>query len=168
LQRIAQILSGQSTLSTSSLSKLATLDDLYALITDNAAADAIAFDQIHLDLIAAVAVPSATLRLPSAAGSTNATAGAIGACRLFNIQGMNAATTTRYLKLYDLARAPVVGTDAPAKTLALPPSSSFAFDWANPYQFKRGLSFALTTGAADSDTAALTSADVVGLNIDYA
>jgi hypothetical protein len=52
--------------------------------------------------------------------------------------------------------------------LPLPPGAAFAFDWSNPYSFRNGLAYALTTGAADSDTAALTAADVVGLNVDYA
>jgi hypothetical protein len=157
LQRLAQ-----------KLDKLDRLEDIAFLLTDKALADADAFDRLHLDLIQARLAPTDTLRLPSAAGSTNATVGVVGPCRVFNIQGQNAASTTRYLKLYDLSRAPVVGTDTPKKTLALPPGAAFAFDWSNPYSFRNGLAYALTTGAADSDTAALTAADVVGLNVDYA
>lgn len=160
LQRIAKLLSAQIS--------SARIDDLYDLICNNATADAIAFDQLHLDLVAARRTPNAAIRLPSAAGTTNATSGVVGPCLMFNIQGLNAAASTRYLKLYDLARAPTVGTDMPAKTLALPTSAGFAFDWATPFQFMRGLAYALTTGAADSDSNAVTAADIVGLNIDYA
>jgi hypothetical protein len=153
LQRIAQ--------------KLEKLDDICFLLVDSAEASAVALDQIHLDLLRVNPLPNGTLRLPSAAATTNGTAGVVGPCRMFNIQGLNAAAATRYLKLYDLARIPVVGTDTPAKTLALPSLSAFAFDWATPYPFRNGLAYALTTGAADGDTAALTAADIVGLNIDY-
>lgn len=111
---------------------------------------------------------STTTRLLSAAATTNATSAKASAGRLYSIQGYNAATTVRYLKLYNKASAPTVGTDTPVKTLALPPGVGFAFDWPVGYSFVTGIAFALTTGSADADTGALTAADVVGLNLDYA
>lgn len=108
-----------------------------------------------------------TTRLLSAAASTNATSAKASAGRLYAIQGYNAATTVRYLKLYNKASAPTVGTDTPVKTLALPPGVGFAFDWPVGYSFATGIAFALTTGSPDADTGALTAADVLGLNLDY-
>jgi hypothetical protein len=110
---------------------------------------------------------SNTSRVVSAAASTNATSAKASAGRVYAIQGYNAATSVRYLKIYNKASAPTVGTDTPIKTLALPPSAGFAFDFPVGYYFATGIAYALTTGSADSDTGALTAADVVGLNVDY-
>jgi hypothetical protein len=110
---------------------------------------------------------ASTSRIVSAAGTTNATSAKASAGRVYAIHGYNAAVTVRYLKLYNKASSPTVGTDTPVKTLALPPTAAFAFDWPHGYSFATGIAYALTTGAADADTGALTAADVVGLNVDY-
>lgn len=111
---------------------------------------------------------ASTSRLVSAAASTNATNVKASAGRIYSIQLYNAATTIRYLKLYNKASSPTVGTDTPVKTIPLPPSTGMILDWANlGYYFSTGISYALTTGSGDSDTGALTAADVVGLGIDY-
>lgn len=110
---------------------------------------------------------ASTSRIVSAANTTNATSAKASAGRVYAIQGYNAATGIRYLKLYNKASSPTVGTDTPVKTLALPPGVAFAFDWPHGYSFATGIAYALTTGSADSDTGALTAADVLGLNVDY-
>ena len=112
-------------------------------------------------------VPS-TSRLVSAAASDNSTLVKNAAGRVYAIQGYNAAASVRYLKLYNKATAPTVGTDTPRKTLALPPLSAFAFDFPVGLSFATGIGFGLVTGSADNSTAAVTAADIVGLNIDYA
>jgi hypothetical protein len=111
-----------------------------------------------------------TFRLLSAANTTNATIIKTGPARFYSIQGYNAAASARYVKLYDLARAPVVGTDTPRKTWAIPPLAAFVIEYpgARFYSFANGLAFALTTGVADTDTGALTAADIVALNLDFA
>lgn len=147
--------------------------------------DKAALDQLHTDLVAATpagtnligravadasAAPggiASTVRILSAAASTNATSVKASAGRLYAIQGYNAAGAVRYLKLYNKASAPTVGTDTPIKTLALPPGAGFAFDWPHGYSFTTGIACALTTGSADNDTGALISGDVLGLNLDY-
>jgi hypothetical protein len=119
------------------------------------------------DASAATGGIASTSRIVSAAATTNATSAKGSAGRLYAIQGYNAATSVRYLKLYNKATAPTVGTDTPVKTLALPPGAGFAFDWPVGYSFATGIGYGLTTGSADSDTSALTAGDVLGLNIDY-
>ncbi|WP_159585932.1 hypothetical protein [Chelativorans xinjiangense] len=110
---------------------------------------------------------TAVTRLVSAAASTNATSAKAAPAEMYSIIGYNAAAALRYLKLYDKASAPTVGTDTPFMTIPLPASTAFALDFPVPVYFKTGLAFALTTGVADADTGALTAADVVGLNIAY-
>jgi hypothetical protein len=107
-------------------------------------------------------------RLVSAAASTNATVVKAAAGRVYMIRGYNAAAAVRYLKIYNKATAPTVGTDTPILTFALKPSDNFDIDFqAIGYYFATGIGFALTTGSADADTGALTAADVVGMNVIY-
>lgn len=110
---------------------------------------------------------SSTSRILSAAASTNATSVKASAGRVYAIQGYNASASVRYVKLYNKASAPTVGTDTPVKTLAIPPGSGFAFDWPHGYSFATGIALALATGSADADTGALTAGDILGLNVDY-
>lgn len=113
------------------------------------------------------AAPASASRIPSAAATTNATVAKASAGVLHMISGYNAAAAVRYVKVYNKATAPTVGTDTPILTLAVPPSAAFAFDIGGLY-FSTGIAYALTTGAADADTGALTLADIVGLNVVYA
>lgn len=106
-----------------------------------------------------------TGRLLSAAASTNATSVKAAAGTVRHIGGRNAAAASRYLKLYDKASAPTVGTDTPRKTIHLPASSDFVLDMET--YFGTGIAYALTTAAADNDTGALTAGDVVCFYVDY-
>jgi hypothetical protein len=110
--------------------------------------------------------PNATSRIPSAAASTNATSAKATAGDLWVISGVNASASVKYLKFYNKATAPTVGTDTPVLTLALP-VGAFSFNLAGQY-FATGIAFALTGAASDADTTALTAADVVGLTVTYA
>ena len=111
-------------------------------------------------------------RLLSAAASTNATSVKASAGNVFKIVGVNANAAARYLKFYNKASSPTVGTDVPVATLYLPPSGvnggQFEFNFgAHPLYLGTGIAYALTTAAADADTGALTSGDVVAMNIFY-
>ena len=106
-----------------------------------------------------------TARLLTAAATTNATLVKASAGTLKRIVGYNAKASAVYLKLYDKATAPTVGTDTPRKTLYLPTATAFALDMDD--YFGQGIGFAITGAAADADTTALVAGDVLGLNIDY-
>jgi hypothetical protein len=133
-------------------------------------------DQSKLIEAAALAAPDGTLvgstsiaRLVAAAASTNATSVKASAGRVYKVRLHNAAAALRYLKLYDKASVPTVGTDTPKLTIALPASSSTDVDFGLfGIPFDTGIAFALTTGVADADTAALTANDVVALDLVYA
>jgi len=111
--------------------------------------------------------PTTVARLVSAAATVNSTLVKASAGDVFAINGYNAAATVRYLKIYNKATAPTVGTDTPVLTIALKPLDSFNVMFANGLAFSTGIGYGLTTGSADADTAALTLADVVGLNFVY-
>lgn len=120
--------------------------------------------------ISAQGTDGLTLHRTISAATTNATSvkgsgGAIYAIQCFSI---NAAV--RYLKLYNKATAPTVGSDTPVKTLAIPgdtTGSGFLLQYgAVPALFSTGIAFALTTGIADADTGAVAANEIV-VNIDY-
>jgi len=105
-------------------------------------------------------------RILSAAATTNATSAKASAGYLHQVSGYNASVSARYIKFYNKASAPTVGTDTPVLTYYVPGSSAFVFDVPALY-FSTGIAYALTTGSADNDTGALTAADILGLNVIY-
>lgn len=113
--------------------------------------------------------PNTISRMPSSAASNNATLAKAGAGDLFAVQAHNTTASVIFLKLYNKASAPTVGTDVPVKTLALAPGASLGASavWANGLYFSTGIAYALTAGAADSDATAIAAGAVVGLNLDY-
>lgn len=111
---------------------------------------------------------TSTYVLLSAAASTNATSVKARKGRMFAYHGYCAAASPRYLKFYNKASTPTVGTDTPVKVVELPPQTAFVVDMPGGYEFDLGIAFALTTGSANNDTGALTAGDVRALNIDYA
>jgi hypothetical protein len=104
-------------------------------------------------------------RILSAAASTNATVALARNGTVKRVIGYCAAAAPRYLKFYNSASSPTVGTDTPVLTIYLPSATAFAIDI--DHYFSAGISYALTTGSADNDTGALTAADVLGLNVLY-
>ena len=109
---------------------------------------------------------SAAARLLSSAASVNATNAVSGHVAVKGINGHNARTSPVYLKLYDKATAPTAG-DTPRATFYLPASTSFALDFVYGIEMETGLGYRLTAGAADNDSGALASGDILALNIHY-
>lgn len=106
-------------------------------------------------------------RLVSAAATTNPTSAKATPGDVWKVTGYNAAAALRYLKLYNKASAPTVGTDTPVATIALPATAAFTIDF-EQMQFTAGIAYAFTTGVADADTGALTLADITAFNLFYA
>lgn len=104
-------------------------------------------------------VPSTTHTISAA--STNATSTKASAGWLHFIIATNVNAAVRYLKLYDKASAPTVGTDTPKFIVPIPPSNltpQFLF-FTNPVYFGTGIAWALTTGIANSDTGAVSASE---------
>ena len=113
--------------------------------------------------------PNATTRLLSSAATTNATSAKAAAGDLFKVLGNNTVASKRYLKLYNKASAPTVGTDTPVLTFVLPASAPFAIELgATGHYFSAGIAFAITGAAADADTTAIAAGDIECLNLTYA
>lgn len=106
-------------------------------------------------------------RLISAA-TTNATSVTTSQTNLITVIAMNNhASNIAYLKLYDKASAPTVGTDTPVAVYALAVGAGgVAISIPTGMNFANGLGYAITGGLADSDTTAVGSAQVT-VNLVY-
>jgi hypothetical protein len=78
----------------------------------------------------------------------------------------NKSISERYIKFYDKAIAPTVGTDTPKLTIALPPQSASNVNYADGIQFSNGIGIGATKGVADGNTDNPESNDVIA-NIFY-
>ncbi len=107
-------------------------------------------------------------RLVSAAATTNPTLVKASGGRVFKIIGQNADTTAKYIKLYNKATAPTVGTDTPVMTIPVAGSAMFDIDFGEiGLYFSTGIGFGITDANADADTTALTAGDILGMSVLY-
>ena len=108
-------------------------------------------------------------KLISSAG-TNATSIKASAGQLYGLFATNANAAPRYLKIYNKATAPVVGSDVPLQTYLIPGNAAGAgFTRYIPHgiPFTVGIALAITAGAADADASAIGAAEVI-VNLEYA
>ncbi|GJE29801.1 hypothetical protein [Methylobacterium organophilum] len=114
-------------------------------------------------------------RIPSSAANTNLTQAKNAAGRIYKIVVCNTTTTAARLKLYNALSASVtVGTTAPMLTRPIPAAAAAgglacaSYDWADiGAYFSTAISYALTTGAADSDTTAVAAGAITDLSVEY-
>lgn len=102
----------------------------------------------------------------NAAATTNATnlkasAGQIGEIDLFNVAAYNV-----FLKFYNKASSPTVGTDTPIWTVPIPAGGGYSRSFPRGKTFSTGISYAITKNQADSDTTVLAAGDLTG-SIDW-
>lgn len=72
----------------------------------------------------------------------------------------NNGAAGRYLKLYDKATTPAVGTDTPKQVYFLPAGGGGSIPLGKGLNFAAGIAFGITVGIADSDTAAINAQEV--------
>jgi hypothetical protein len=73
----------------------------------------------------------------------------------------NASAAAKFVKLYDLAAAPTVGTDVPKMTVIVPAGASVELAPGTAgLRFNVGLALAMTAGIADTDVAAVALNDL--------
>lgn len=78
----------------------------------------------------------------------------------------NVSAAAKFVKLYNKATAPTVGTDTPLITIGIPAASHVTVAWDIGIAFGNGIGIGITGAAADADTTALTAGDVIA-NIFY-
>ena len=89
------------------------------------------------------------------AASTNATSVKASAGNLFEITASNVTATATFVKLYNKASAPTVGTDVPVLTISVPANTTVAMQFGSQgKRFATGIALAVTAAAAATDTAA--------------
>lgn len=109
-------------------------------------------------LFPTAAIISRTISL----ASTNATSVKAGPCRVVLIYCTNSNAAARYVKLYNKASAPVVGTDIPLMTLLIPAANAIEpITIPNGIAFEVGLAFAMTSGIADTDSGNVGANDLI-------
>lgn len=116
------------------------------------------------------AKPNAASRIASAAANTNPTSAKATAGNVFRIAGNNVKASVVYLKIYNKATAPTVGTDVPVLTIPIPASAVFNIDIGGAFGFYlgTGIAYGFTTDAADNGTTALSAGDVLDFCLTYA
>lgn len=100
------------------------------------------------------------------AATTNSTLVAAGYRLLTGWSCVNNGAALAYVKLYDKASAPTVGTDTPSGCIPVPPTGGANISLSRPVRFTLGLGFGITGGLANSDTTAV-SASQVGVTLFY-
>ena len=111
-----------------------------------------------------VRAPVSVYRVLSAAASTNAAEIKASAARLHKLHVNGAAGHAIYIKLYNRIGTPDE-THTPVFTIAVT-DGAITHDFGG-HVFDTGLGIRAVVGSADNDTAALTSGDFLGLNIQY-
>lgn len=97
----------------------------------------------------------------NSAATTNATSVKSSAGTLYNISASNINAAARYIKLYNKASAPTVGTDVPVLTMLIPAGSTIDHDFGLiGHRFSLGIALAITSGAADADTGAVAVGEI--------
>lgn len=101
------------------------------------------------------------------AASTNATSVKGSAGQVYGIYCINLNAAARYLKVYNKATAPTVGTDVPVLRFLIPPNSGVVvYQSVHGMALSAGIAFALTTGIADADTGAVSASEHL-VNVEY-
>lgn len=129
------------------------------VIVDTVPAASDTADSLALGASATIGVGMTLTRTMSAA-STNATSTKGSAGKLFSIVACNVNAAARYLKIYNKATAPTVGTDVPVMTIPLLTNQLVGFSTPVGFSLGTGIAWALTTGFADSDTGAVAANEI--------
>lgn len=103
------------------------------------------------------------------AATTNATSVKASAGQVYGMYAHNINASPRFLKLYNKASSPTVGTDTPVMTLPIPGNANgagFVLPLDNGVTFSTGIALAITGAVTDADTTAIAANDVV-VNLFY-
>ena len=96
------------------------------------------------------------------AATTNATSVKASAGVINEITISNNGTSAAYLKLYNKASAPTVGTDTPIRVVMCPADQTVVVGCGSyGLRLATGIAFAITAGAGNADTAAVAANQVI-------
>ena len=106
-----------------------------------------------------------TVSLNSAA-TTNATLVKASAGNVYGVCIMNTSAAIKYVRFFNKASAPTVGTDVPIVVIAIPAGQSIQTAWGLGFSFSTGIAYAITNAATVLDATAVAAGDVQ-LSINY-
>lgn len=105
--------------------------------------------------------PTPTQSFINSAATTNATSIKASAGTVFGIICNNNGAAVAFVKFYNKASAPTVGTDVPVFWIAVPAGGQAEFNCgAYGHQFGTGIALAITNLVADTDTTAVAASQV--------
>ncbi|HRF11308.1 MAG TPA: hypothetical protein PLR37_04105 [Candidatus Accumulibacter phosphatis] len=97
----------------------------------------------------------------NSAATTNATSIKASAGSVYGIVISNTGGAARYVKLYNKASAPTVGTDVPVLTIKVATDDIVSIDVGTQgLRFTTGIALAITANAVDTDTTAIGASEV--------
>ena len=99
-------------------------------------------------------------------GSTNATGVKASAGTVTGGLLVNRSAGWKYVKAYNKASAPTVGSDTPVQVWGVPAGASVPLHFPTGLQFSAGIALAITGDYPDADTTAVTAGDVI-VNLAY-
>lgn len=101
------------------------------------------------------------------AASTNATSVKASAGKIYRIDAFNSDTVGYWVKFYNKASAPTVGTDVPVATKFVPAGGGFVIESTVGIPYTTGIALAATLNATDADTTVVTNANKLVINLRY-
>lgn len=96
------------------------------------------------------------------AATTNATVIKASAGQIYGLQFVNTGAGWAFVKFYNKATAPTVGTDAVIEIIGIPPGGAREVNRPIGMPFAAGIGMAITGAYTDADTTAVTAGQVVG------
>lgn len=107
-------------------------------------------------------VGAATISKVASAATTNATSVKGSAGRVIGWVFCNTSAAFKFVRFYNKATAPVVGTDSPAIIVGVPPNSTIIKTTEGGSGYSLGIAYAITNLVADLDATVVAANDVVG------
>lgn len=96
------------------------------------------------------------------AATTNATVVKAGPGRIYSVQVSNSSNAYRYIKFYNLAVAPTVGTSTVLSIVGIPPGGRASLNSPQGLYCSVGIAYSIVAGAADNDATAVGATEIVG------
>ncbi len=108
-----------------------------------------------------IVLPTPSTSIINSAATTNATSVKGSAGTLYSVTASNTGAAVAYVKLYNLATAPTVGTSTIAITIPVPAGGTVNLPFgASGARFSTGIGLSITNLGTDADTTAVVAAQV--------
>jgi len=140
-----------------STSQLATLQTAVKVMSDGYQLVGLPTDQAVPNKVQAQSSGTTGSRVVASASSNTATSLKASAGNIYEIDVFNVAAYDVFLKLYNKASAPTVGSDTPVWTIPIKTGTGYSRSFPFGRNFSTGIAYAITKLQADSDTTALAA-----------